>query len=200
MRRIGRLRSEASPSKVAAIGWLPATPIIRREPVPALPKSSTPAGSDEAADAGAADAPAAGRLARDVGSERPAGRGGAQDVVALEQALDPGLADGEEPEDERPVRDRLVAGNPQAPFQAGAAPRPRPVIDGVSPCGIELPVSVPTGRARITRPHGRHPPRRRRPAKGGISRLTSPDAATNGSALSETPDQGSTPWPNRTSA
>ena len=40
MRRIGRLRKEASPSKVAVIPWPPTTPIISRQPVPALPKSS----------------------------------------------------------------------------------------------------------------------------------------------------------------
>ena len=33
MRRIGRLRREASPSKVAVIPWPPTTPIIRRQPV-----------------------------------------------------------------------------------------------------------------------------------------------------------------------
>ena len=41
IRRIGRLRSEASPSKVARMAWPPTTPIIKREPVPALPKSRT---------------------------------------------------------------------------------------------------------------------------------------------------------------
>ena len=45
MRRIGRLRSEASPSKVAEIGWPPTTPIISLVPVPALPKSSVASGS-----------------------------------------------------------------------------------------------------------------------------------------------------------
>ena len=45
MRRIGRLRSEASPSKHARIGWPPTTPSIRREPVPALPKSSVVCGA-----------------------------------------------------------------------------------------------------------------------------------------------------------
>ena len=44
MRRIGRLRSEASPSKRAVIAWPPTTPIISREPVPALPKSSVSRG------------------------------------------------------------------------------------------------------------------------------------------------------------
>ena len=45
MRRIGLLRSDASPSKVALIGWPPTTPIISRVPVPALPKSRTAWGS-----------------------------------------------------------------------------------------------------------------------------------------------------------
>ena len=61
MRRIGRLRSEASPSNVASIGWLPTTPIISREPVPALPKSSVSRGAQQRAEAGAMHAPAARR-------------------------------------------------------------------------------------------------------------------------------------------
>ena len=48
MRRIGRLRSEASPSKVAVIPWPPTTPIISRQPVPALPKSSVSRGGKSA--------------------------------------------------------------------------------------------------------------------------------------------------------
>ena len=48
MRRIGRLRSEASPSKVAVIPWPPTTPIISRQPVPALPKSSGSRGAKSA--------------------------------------------------------------------------------------------------------------------------------------------------------
>ena len=48
MRRIGRLRSEASPSKVAVIPWPPTTPIISRQPVPALPKSSVSRGAKSA--------------------------------------------------------------------------------------------------------------------------------------------------------
>ncbi len=46
MRRMGRLRSDASPSNVAVTSWPPTTPIISREPVPALPKSSTSAGGE----------------------------------------------------------------------------------------------------------------------------------------------------------
>src|SRR5579872_3507327 len=44
MRRIGRLRNEASPSKAAVTPWPPTTPIINREPVPALPKSNVSCG------------------------------------------------------------------------------------------------------------------------------------------------------------
>ena len=47
-RRIGRLRSEASPSKSAVIPWPPTTPIINLVPVPALPKSSGARGSRSA--------------------------------------------------------------------------------------------------------------------------------------------------------
>ena len=70
MRRIGRLRSEASPSKVAAIAWLPTTPIISREPVPALPKSSGLARREQRAEPGPVDAPAAGRQPLDRRAER----------------------------------------------------------------------------------------------------------------------------------
>jgi len=45
IRRIGRLRSEASPSKVAVIGQPATAPITSRQPVPELPKSSGAAGS-----------------------------------------------------------------------------------------------------------------------------------------------------------
>jgi hypothetical protein len=45
MRRIGRLRSDASPSKVAVTSCPATTPIISREPVPALPKSSVSRGA-----------------------------------------------------------------------------------------------------------------------------------------------------------
>ena len=48
MRPIGRFLREASPSKVAVTPWPPTTPIISREPVPALPKSSVPRGATSA--------------------------------------------------------------------------------------------------------------------------------------------------------
>ena len=44
MRRIGRERSEASPSKIAVIGQPATAPITSRQPVPELPKSSGAAG------------------------------------------------------------------------------------------------------------------------------------------------------------
>ena len=45
MRRIGRERSEASPSKIAVTGQPATAPITSRQPVPELPKSSASAGS-----------------------------------------------------------------------------------------------------------------------------------------------------------
>jgi lipopolysaccharide assembly protein A len=74
-----------------------------------LPKSSTPR-ARQPADADAGDLPAARAEAFDARAQRLAGLGGAQDVVALEQPLDRRLADGEEAEDQRAVRNRLVAG------------------------------------------------------------------------------------------
>jgi hypothetical protein len=44
-RRIGRLRSDASPSNVAVIGQPATAPRVSRQPVPELPKSSAAAGS-----------------------------------------------------------------------------------------------------------------------------------------------------------
>ena len=72
MRLIGRFLSEASPSKVAVTPWLPTTPIISREPVPALPKSSVLGWRDEARRRpGRGSASGPGRVAR---SQRPAPR------------------------------------------------------------------------------------------------------------------------------
>ncbi len=79
-------------------------------------------GLREPADAGAPDPPPAGALAGNPGAESPAGLCGPQDVLPLEKALDPGLADRQQPEDHGAVRDRLVAGDAKAPLQG--APRP----------------------------------------------------------------------------
>ena len=122
MRCIGRLRRLASPSKVAVIGQPATAPITRRQPVPELPKSSTPSGRAEAADADAMQPPRALAGALDPGAERAHGFAGVDDILAFEQPGDAGLADGERAEDQGAMRDRLVAGHAQAALEpAGAA-------------------------------------------------------------------------------
>eukprot|EP01036_Dinobryon_divergens_P047024 gene47024-62968_t len=54
-------------------------------------------------------------------AQRAGGRGGAHDVLALEQPRHCRLADREQAEDHRPVRDGLVAGNADTPAQRAAA-------------------------------------------------------------------------------
>ena len=85
-RRIGRLRSEASPSNVAVIGQPATAPSASRQPVPELPKSSAAAGSAKPPTPDAVDRPCplAGPL--DAGAERPQGLGGIEHVLAFEQA------------------------------------------------------------------------------------------------------------------
>ena len=117
MRFIGRFRREASPSKVAVTPCPPTTPIIRREPVPALPKSSVSRGDKSAPSPGPADAPAPGREPLDRRAQGLAGPAGAQYVVALEQALDGGLAAGQEPEQESAMRNGLVARGSEPPVE-----------------------------------------------------------------------------------
>ena len=65
----------------------------------------------EAADPDAVDMPAPRRLAVDLGAERAHRLGGAQHVLALEQAADMGAPDGERAQHQRAMRDRLVAGH-----------------------------------------------------------------------------------------
>src|SRR4029077_3580677 len=87
-------------------------------------------GLSEAADARAAHAPASLRMMLDRRAELPASLRGAQHVVAFEEALDPRFADGQKPENERPVRGRFVAGNAHAAGErAGAFRRERPCLD-----------------------------------------------------------------------
>ena len=121
MRRIGRLRRLASPSKVAVIAWPPTTPIISLVPVPALPKSSVARGASRLP----MPAPATRQRPRPIRSTlAPSARQamlGAQHVLAFEQPLDRRFADGEQSENQRPVRDRLVAGRPQAAAERAAA-------------------------------------------------------------------------------
>ena len=74
------------------------------------------AGLGEGADAAAGDAP--GRaVAGDVGAEGAHGGGGAEHVLALEEAVDRGLADGEAGEHQGAMADRLVAGDADAAGQ-----------------------------------------------------------------------------------
>ena len=68
-RPIGRRDSEASPVKVAVIGWLATRPISSRVEVPELPMSSACRGLEQPADADAVDAPA--RRRRRARSSRP---------------------------------------------------------------------------------------------------------------------------------
>ena len=56
----------------------------------------------------------------DDGAERAGRGGGAHHVLAFEQAGDLGLADRQEAEDHRPVRDRLVAGHADAALERAA--------------------------------------------------------------------------------
>ena len=73
---------------------------------------------DQAAQAAAPDVPDAVGTALDLGAHGPHGRRAAQHVLALEQPLDPALADGETGEQEGAVRDRLVAGDGGGALQA----------------------------------------------------------------------------------
>ena len=91
IRRIGRERSEASPSKTAVIGQPATAPITSRQPVPELPKSSGAAGCGEAADADAAHRPGERAGPLDLCAQRPHRFGGIEDVLALEQARKSGF-------------------------------------------------------------------------------------------------------------
>ncbi len=71
----------------------------------------------QAADADALHAPGAGPVMMDDGAECAGRCGRAHHVLAFEQAGDLGLADRQEAEDHRPVRDRLVAGHADAALQ-----------------------------------------------------------------------------------
>ena len=135
---MGRFRSEASPSKQAVIAWPPATPIIKRMPVPELPKSrvSRGASSEPMPQPWTRQRPSPQPL--HLGAKRRAGGGGAQNVVAFEQALDFGLADAEKAENQGAVRNRLVARR-LAPGRA-MAPPPAPGAPGAT-ASIECPLS-----------------------------------------------------------
>ena len=121
MRRIGRLRSEASPSKVAVIGQPATAPMTRRQPVPELPKSSAPAGSRKPPTPTPwtrhSPSPMRSTVAPSARMALPV----LMHVLAFEQAGNPGLAHRQRAEDQRAVRDRLVAGHAHAALERPAA-------------------------------------------------------------------------------
>ena len=88
--------------------------------MPELPKSSVPAGWAKPADADAVDTPGliAGPL--HARAERTHGIGGVQDVLAFQQPADGGFADRQGAQNQSAVRDRLVAGHPDASLDRAA--------------------------------------------------------------------------------
>ena len=120
MRRIGRERSEASPSNMAVIGQPATAPITSRQPVPELPKSSGAAGWAKPATPTPVDLPGKRPGPLDPGAQRLHRFGGVEDVFALQQAGNPGFADRKRPQDQGAVRNRLVAGNADLAAQGAA--------------------------------------------------------------------------------
>ena len=116
-------------------------------------------GLEQAADAEPVDPPGAGAGAGDGRAEGAHGGDRGEDVVALEQALDAGLADGERPQHEGAVGNRLVARRPD-----GAGERPRRPASAAP----RLVARHVVGIALTCCPRPRRPPtacRRRGPAR-----------------------------------
>ena len=128
-RPIGRRDSEASPVMRTVMSWPAITPIISRAPVPALPKSRSPAGAASPPTPRPRTSQASPAL-RDRAAQRLQGLGRVQDVLALEQAGDARAAGRQRPEHERAVRDRLVAGHAHAARQ-GVRPVARKAAMGL---------------------------------------------------------------------
>ena len=102
------------------IGQPATAPITSRQPVPELPKSSGEAGWAKPADADAPDLPGKRPGSLHLGAQRLHRFGGIEDVFALQQAGNPGFADRKRPQDQGPVRNRLVAGNADFAAQRAA--------------------------------------------------------------------------------
>jgi hypothetical protein len=119
-RAIGRPRRLASPVKKLVKGWVATTPISRRVPGPALPMSSTSAGSARPPSPRPRTRQIPVRAALDLGAHRAHRGGGAQHILALEQAADRRLADRQAAEHQRAMRDRFVAGRAQRAVQAAS--------------------------------------------------------------------------------
>ena len=121
MRRIGRLRSEASPSKVAVIPWPPTTPIISRQPVPALPKSSVSRGGGSAPSPGP-------RIRHWPGARRSISAPSASQALPVPSTSSPSSSPStfvspqvEEAEQKGAMGDRFVARRPEPPFERSRA-------------------------------------------------------------------------------
>ena len=126
MRRIGRFRSEASPSKRAVIAWPPDDAHHQAHAGAGIAEVEGFARREQASRSrspGRASAPPPRRSTS--APSAAAGGGGAQNVVAFEQALDLGLAHAEETENQGAVRDRLVARRLHPAAQRPARPRAR---------------------------------------------------------------------------
>ncbi len=110
--------------RTSAVTGQPATaPMTRRQPVPELPKSSGSARLRETCDPHPPHRPGALTGSLDRGAECAHHFGGIDHVLAFEQARDPGLADGHRRQDQRAMRNRLVARHAQTPLQSGRAAR-----------------------------------------------------------------------------
>ena len=158
MRCIGRLRSEASPSKVAVIGQPATAPMTSRQPVPELPKSSTPAVRESRRRRRPAPAMRPRRCARRVA---PSARMALPVLSTSSPSSRPEMRVSptvKRAEDQGAVRDRLVARDAHAARKRAAAAGGRAEIDGGvvhrRPPACEM-------RPPSMRPRGRHPRRQR---------------------------------------
>ena len=84
----------------------------------------------EAADPDAMHAPGALAGALDLRPQRPHGLAGVKHVLAFEKPGNPGLPDRQRAENQRAMRDRLVAGHAQAALERGAGAGGKRGLDG----------------------------------------------------------------------
>ena len=111
-RRIGRRRSEASPSRVASMSAPAITPASRRMVVPELAQSSALIGVSQAhAHAATVECEAVRREVANPHATGAQARCGGEDICGGRRIADVAPALGKRSEDECPVTDRLVAGN-----------------------------------------------------------------------------------------
>ena len=96
--------------KVVAKAWPPATPMISRDAGAGIAAVDDVLGLEQPPTPTPSTRQRPSRRSLDRGAEGAHGGGGGEHVLAFEQALDRGLADGERAQDQGAVRDRLVAG------------------------------------------------------------------------------------------